>query len=731
MGPTLFALGFVSLLGQVALLRELGVAFYGSELITILALGAWMLGTATGALGALPRLRPARRGERDGAAADGAGADADASGARRLLLACAILLVAALAWTRGARVVLGGVRGGYLPFPAQLCALALALLPPAFAMGLLFQQATRGAIARGRSLAWAYAIESAGALAGGLAATLALRAGLANLVALLLGAAAATALARPRSTLARVWAALLLAGLVTAPWLDRVTTGWSHPGLLATRDTPYGRVTLSGWDGQVNVFVNDALAYETGGTAAEEFVTLVALQHPSPRRVLVLGGGTAGLIAQALRHGPAELVSVELDEALRRLLVAHLPDSLRAPLADPRVRAVADDPRRYLERSSATWDLILVGMPEPASGQANRFYTREFFAACAARLAPGGVLGLRLPLAENYWTPQLVRRTASIEAALRASFPHALLLPGATAVLAASDAPLSRDARRLEQRYVARGLQARLATPAYVAWLVTNERVDEIAAQTAAARAPVNTDARPACYQYTLMLWLAKFYPALARLDPARLGARDGPPWARVAGLALLAVAWLVVRRPAARRAVAVAAAGGIGMVMEALLLLAWQARRGVLYQDLGLLLMLFMAGLTLGALGIDRLHRARPRLAAARLWTGRPAGCLLLAVIAGACLWLAARLRAPGGPGPVETGAWLAAAGALTAAVFAHASRQAADPARAAGPLYAADLAGGCLGSVAAALLLVPIAGLADTALLLVWVAVAAAFWI
>ena len=46
----LFLTGLVSLFGQIVLLRELNVAFYGIELIYLIALGVWMLLTAVGAL---------------------------------------------------------------------------------------------------------------------------------------------------------------------------------------------------------------------------------------------------------------------------------------------------------------------------------------------------------------------------------------------------------------------------------------------------------------------------------------------------------------------------------------------------------------------------------------------------------------------------------------------------------------------------------------------------------
>jgi hypothetical protein len=64
------------------------------------------------------------------------------------------------------------------------------------------------------------------------------------------------------------------------------------------------------------------------------------------------------------------------------------------------------------------------------------------------------------------------------------------------------------------------------------------------------------------------------------------------------------------------------------------------------------------------------------------------------------------------------ETAGLLAAAGFLVAGVFAYASlREAPDQEKAISPLYAADLFGGCLGSVAASLFMVPLIGMDMTA--------------
>jgi len=537
----LLAVGFVSILGQVVLLRELNVAFFGSELIYILALGVWMFWTAIGAATGRRRSLPS------------------AGRVRGWLVALACVLPVALVFVRGLRVLFGGVPGAYLPFPRQLLAMALALLPVSVVLGLLFQWAAKRFVEeRGGTLAGAYAVESAGGLVGGILATLLLKWGVQNLDAGLLCAALAAAAAFPPWRGDRravpVVAAVLTVALVTlaafgGTALDRRLTSWSHPSLVDTRDSPYGRLTVTSAEGQVSVFENDALAFESEGTAAEEFAHLAALQHPGPRSFLILGGGIEGLVAEVLRHRPERVDYVELNEILLELLASHLPERIRDSMKRREVSVSVADPRRFLEHAG-NYDLILVGMPEPSSGQTNRFYTRELFALCSERLTPGGVLALRLRGAENLWTPQLILRTASIHGALRAVFRDVVVLPGTTNVVLASNEPLSRDPRELGNRLSEREVEARLVIPAYVEYLYTNDRFFDIERRLDEADAPINTDVRPVCYTYTLMLWLSMFFPDLGLVE---LPSLDAPRLARVPAFWILlggvGVAMLLVRR--------------------------------------------------------------------------------------------------------------------------------------------------------------------------------------
>ena len=326
--------------------------------------------------------------------------------------------------------------------------------------------------------------------------------------------------------------------------VDRAMTAWNHRGLLETRDSPYARITVTALAGQISVFENDALSFETEGTEAELFAHLAALQHPDPRRILLLGGGIDGTIRELLRHRPARIDWVELDRVLIAMTRRHLPDGIQASLATPPSTSSWPIRAASCGKAVARYDLILIGMPEPSSGQANRFYTREFFRECAGRLAPDGIVALRLPTPENLWTPHLIRRTASIRHALASVFPNVLALPGTTTVITASPAPLPRSPEILSGRLREREIRTRLVSAPYIRYLFTNDRYRDLEKRLKETEVPMNTDIRPVCYPYAAVIWLSRFFPKLAVADLPGFGADwrgfGYAPWMIALGIALL-----------------------------------------------------------------------------------------------------------------------------------------------------------------------------------------------
>jgi spermidine synthase len=593
-------------------------------------------------------------------------------------------------------------------------------MPAGLLSGILFQSTAKLYVSTGRTIAIAYTIESLGGLVGGLAATVFLKWGIQNFAIAFACSIASTisplVFLRPKRTSPLQWTATVLAGiLVLLIWkaspIDHLMVAWNHPNLLESKDSPYGRITVARSYGQISVFENDALAFETEGTEAEYFCHLSVLQHANPEQVLILGGGIEGIVREMQKYKPKRIDYVELNPVMLDLVTRHLPDDIQKSLREPNVRIALADPRRFL-KDSGRYDLILVGMPEPTSGQANRFYTKEFFELCAAKLNHGGILAFRLRSAENIWTLPLTRRTVSIYRALETVFPEILFLPGQTNVVTASREPLPRTPEIMSRRLQDRKIVTRLISPNYIRYLFTNDRFFEVRNLLQTETAPANTDVRPVCYQYAFTIWLSKFFPSISLIDfssiPDKTAATPALPFLLWISLPLLFLLSRFV--PACRRVLLIAVAGFLGMVLETILILYYQVKYGVLYQDIGLLLMSFMAGLALGAMTIDMLMAKFANRQRLIRWYG----IALLVGFCFLCVVTATRIAMSASTGLLQTSLLLAAAGFLVAGIFAYTSIYKIEDQRSViAPLYAADLIGGSFGSLFGSLLLIPVLGL------------------
>jgi spermidine synthase len=709
----LITIGLISILGQVVILRELSVAFYGIELIYVLSLGFWLLGTA---IGASVGRRSHIPGERS---------------IQTLLILMSAALLIDIIFIRDIRRIFGGVSGGYLPFDVQIAGLMAAIIPLSLLTGLLFQAAAKRFLSEGGTLARAYAIESTGGVLGGLLSTLLLALGLQNLSAGLVCSVWSLGIVsfyswrarlRVQKYLSIIGVAFLVVLVTVEGRIDGWTTMWNHPDMVESNDTPYGRITVTAQEEQVCVFENDALSYETETTEAEEFVQLSALQTNKLDRVLVLGGGFEGIVSELLKLPVRGIDYVEINKGIMETVLNHLPAELRNSLYDERVKIFYQDPRRF---HGFSYNVILVMMPEPMSAQNNRFYTREFFEQCSAELQRGGILAFRIPSAENLWTPQLQNRNGSIYCALKSVFPHVVVIPGVTNIFIASDSELTTDPRVLSDRLRVRNIQNKLVTPEYVNYVYTNDRFREVERLLSTAASIPNSDIQPACYGYTLSIWLSKFLGEFA-LPDVRSFQIAGLLRSPILWFAILAALIVAVRKElvAARLFIIMAVTGFAGMISETLLILNYQSKSGVLYQDIGILLMTFMAGLTLGASVADNSLRKwgsdmkKRRLLGASLLLGLGTVSIIV--------YYAIKLESLNNLLP--TSLILILDGAFVSAIFAFASfKRINGPQKIMTWLYSADLIGGCIGSLTVSLMLIPVFGILTTSLLTAVVAVCA----
>jgi spermidine synthase len=147
------------------------------------------------------------------------------------------------------------------------------------------------------------------------------------------------------------------------------------------------------------------------------------LAHPAPRRVLVCGGGEGAPLREILRHPTVQAVTmVDLDAELVALCRTHLPGWHAGAFDDPRVRVLHEDARAFVEETAERYDIIVNDITDPIEGGPSKLlFTREFYAAAARALSPGGVF-VTQAIGVHYDAGD--RLHAAIHHTLRQVFPH-------------------------------------------------------------------------------------------------------------------------------------------------------------------------------------------------------------------------------------------------------------------------------------------------------------------
>ncbi|MEW6387747.1 MAG: hypothetical protein AB1491_09565 [Thermodesulfobacteriota bacterium] len=684
------AYGAGTLAAQVLILREVLVLCQGQELKLALGLWSWLVWTG---LGSLWGGRLAARWS------------PDPKSVGVLLYFLGWLLPATVFLARLLPTLAALPEGQSLSVGAALVLFLAVLAPFCLISGGFFPWACQalGAGASREALGRTYSLEALGAALGisllqllllGHWSTLALSLGAGFLLALI-----AWALAVPASLPARLGYLLGLgvlgAALIFSGHLENLSRRGQWPGrrVVAAADSPYALLTATREAEQLSFFANK-LWYFTypDPYSAEQAVQWGLLEHPRPKRVLLLGGGVAGLIQEILKtKSVTRLDYVELDPELVRLAQRLLPQAAGGVARDPRVHLIFQDARRFLTHTPSRYDVIILSLPEPHNAQLNRYYTLEFFQIVSRHLLPGGVFTFSLGGGATSLNPLRAAYLALSYRTLGRVFPEVLVFPGERVRFFASPTPgaLVADPEELAARLASRALPLLYVRDYYLLTDLSLPRQHYLRQLLDRQPGEINTDLNPKSYFYDLVLTGSLERLPLKDILLTLKGLPVYLPWA-VLGLGALLLAAFFRRRPQPRYLCQVVVMGLGTMALEILVLILFQVHLGYLYRQLGLLIAAFMAGLGGGgAWGLRLVRRSQARvrwlmglqggLAALALflalalpgladspWLSREwliqAASILILSLAGfagggifalsASLWVAGREGAPGGFG-------------------------------------------------------------------------------
>jgi predicted membrane-bound spermidine synthase/tetratricopeptide (TPR) repeat protein len=325
-----------------------------------------------------------------------------------------------------------------------------------------------------------YAINTAGAVAGSLAAgfvlipVLGLEATLKSVTVCLIVAAAivlgiATIPSRARVAGSVVSAAAFVLMLTSAPWDRELLASGAYlyapfapkgvnleallkaGTLLYYREGAAATISVKRLTGTLTLAVDGKTdASNRGDMLTQKLVAhLPLLLHERPSSVAIVGLGSGATVGAALRH-PIDRVDVlEISPEVVDASNAFVEENRHA-LVDARTNLLLADGRSHLQLSRRKYDVIISEPSNPWIAGVAALFTREFFTAARDRLAPGGLM---CQWANAYNISD--RDLRSIVATFLSVFPQgtAWLVGADDVVLLASDGPLDERLENIEAHW--------------------------------------------------------------------------------------------------------------------------------------------------------------------------------------------------------------------------------------------------------------------------------------
>ncbi|MDD5477556.1 MAG: hypothetical protein PHG87_05095 [Candidatus Omnitrophica bacterium] len=381
---------------------------------------------------------------------------------------------------------------------------------------------------------------------------------------------------------------------------------FANADILVNLGSSYGPIIATCKAGATTLFSGgSSLATSEDRSANEEFIHM-SLSATSPlvnKDVLFVGAAISGQVEEIAKYKLNSLDCLQINPLISKLAKNKLPAGLKS-----KVNFITDDPRLYLKNTNRQYDAILMNMPAPVNLALNRYFTEEFFKLIPGRLKPKGIFAFTIPSKREILSPQFARFDSSIINAIDRVFTNTFIIPSDSMIVIASD-KLKINADDLLNNFTKVNPRTKFFTiyhfkdyldPAMRSY--TESMLDR--------NVPANTDLNPSGFLNYLILEQIKFYPNL-KIDFNKMRSS-------IAAALLLLAALIIIFGYLFKKISCLLNTGMIGFTsisFSSIIFVLFQLYCGALFWKLGLLIALFMAGLSIGTFLLNTIKTYRANL--------------------------------------------------------------------------------------------------------------------
>ena len=203
--------------------------------------------------------------------------------------------------------------------------------------------------------------------------------------------------------------------------------------IIFARDTRYQHLVLTRFKDDIRLFLNSHLQF----SSRDEYRYHEALIHPglasipTPRRVLVLGGGDGLAVREILKYPQIEIITlVDLDPEMTKIFSSHtmLTELNQNSLLSPKLHVINADAFPWIDSNTDSFDFIVIDFPDPTNYSLGKLYTTAFYRAVARHLSAQGVIVVQstspMFARDSFWCIANTLKQAGLK-----TFPYHVYVP--------------------------------------------------------------------------------------------------------------------------------------------------------------------------------------------------------------------------------------------------------------------------------------------------------------
>lgn len=389
---------------------------------------------------------------------------------------------------------------------------------------------------------------------------------------------------------------------------------WAKQNVVSYKNSIYQNIVVVKNEDQYTFFT-DGIPFVTTPVPdiafVEEFAHFPILAHPQPKDILVIGGGTGGIINEISKHRTVKKIDyIEIDPDFLKT-IKRFPTSLtEIELNNPIVKLHYKDGRRFLRKTEDKYDVILIGLPPPSTLQMNRFYTLEFYNLIKNALNTDGILALTTPGSYSYYGNTLKELNASIIETVKSAFLYVFILPGEYNIIFASQSKriTGLSPTLLNNALAERQIETKLITLPHLNDRFENNRFMWFASSLEGTKVQINRDFSPMGLFYSISYQNMLFSPSLKSVFEFVKQINTTSLFVFIISIFLF---FLLLCRKHRHIGIpyAITTTGLSAMVFELILIFSFQVFCGYVYYEIGILITVFMAGMAAGSLIVTYRH--------------------------------------------------------------------------------------------------------------------------